>query len=457
MTSRTKMPKEPQLDAGRGYDWIRALKNETGKNIPDLIVLARNNDPFFVGSPIDLKQAKWFAAMWEKEYQGQSGIHIRRVHYHLDAIKFRKLDGMGYRNCKADWCRLVECSKAARLLGLVPADSFDDHRNADPYPLHWRTAHVGAPVLDAYQSEWSLPSVRLDLASSNWTLDPPRVDGYDPDDFLDRAYLLEIWIEKSTADDILVPIARELGIRLVPSSGFQSISNTVKLLQRVRELGKPTRIFYISDYDKAGRTMPVAVARQIEFWLPMYAPRADVKLKPLALTHAQIIEHDLPLSIDDKKRVELDALEALVPGELAKIVREAVAPYLDETVDDQLDDTRREAKRIVRDKWLQLTLPHEEKLQALQKSVKSVTKKYEREAADLNKRLSRELATLKKPLSQLQSDVAELSDNFSPDLPPRPAQTKTNQDETGWLFDSSRSYVDQLAFFKTYQGDKNGK
>ena len=66
------------------------------------------------------------------------------------------------------------------------------------------------------------------------------------------------------------------------------------MLKRVATAGKPARIFYISDFDGAGEGMPVQVARQAEFWLPTYAPGADVKLTPVALTAEQVRYYQLP-------------------------------------------------------------------------------------------------------------------------------------------------------------------
>jgi hypothetical protein len=124
--------------------------------------------------------------------------------------------------------------------------------------------------------------------------------------------------------------------------GVQSVTAAVKLLQRVQELqkavaeGRPVRILYISDFDPAGDQMPVAMARQIEFWVSTYAPGADIKLTPLALTHQQCLDYDLPgapVKETDKRgpswkarygdTTELDALEALHPGELERLVRAA--------------------------------------------------------------------------------------------------------------------------------------
>lgn len=53
-------------------------------------------------------------------------------------------------------------------------------------------------------------------------------------------------------------------------------------------------MLYIADYDPAGDQMPVAVSRQVEFWIDSYAPGADVKLTALALTGEQVADYASP-------------------------------------------------------------------------------------------------------------------------------------------------------------------
>lgn len=434
----------------RGYQWIKNLKEQTGKNIPDLLALSRVNDPFFTGTKTHERQAQWFAKMWKQKYEGQTGIHIRRVHYLLQSKPYPKLNGKPYTNCKADWKELLECSRVARLLGLVPVEAFEDRRNPDPYPLNWRMAEVRSPQVFAPYFFWGLPSLRFeDLSALHWSMDVPRVEGYEPDDYLDRAYLIEVWIEKSTMDDILLPLSRDMGFRLVPSTGYQSISNAIKLLKRVRETGKLARIFYISDYDKAGRIMPIAVARQVEYWLDAASP--EIKLHVLALTEKQIAEHHLPYSVDEKHRVELDALEAIAPGQLATIVRHAIQPYLDETIHAQLAEAKREAQQTIDENWAATMKPHRRELKALQKKVRSVTKRYQRKAAVLNKQMARALKPFQKPLATLRAKAQKQAANFRPELPERPKQRETFREcESDYLFDSlrARDYFAQLAFYK---------
>src|SRR4051812_33833267 len=65
-----------------GYERTKRLAKELGCTIPELLVLARQNDPFFVGSKTDLAMAEWFADLWLR-FGYTTGVHLRRVHYQL--------------------------------------------------------------------------------------------------------------------------------------------------------------------------------------------------------------------------------------------------------------------------------------------------------------------------------------------------------------------------------------
>jgi hypothetical protein len=87
--------------------------------------------------------------------------------------------------------------------------------------------------------------------------------------------------------------------------------------------------------------MPVSVARKVEFFIRRDGDDVDVRLIPIALTADQVDEFDLPrvpIKETDRRRAgfeeqhgegacELDALEALHPGALARIVEEAIGRY----------------------------------------------------------------------------------------------------------------------------------
>ena len=49
-----------------GYEWIKAMAKEHKRTVPDLLVLARQNDPFFTGGNTSCAMAEWFADLWEQ-------------------------------------------------------------------------------------------------------------------------------------------------------------------------------------------------------------------------------------------------------------------------------------------------------------------------------------------------------------------------------------------------------
>ena len=108
------------------------------------------------------------------------------------------------------------------------------------------------------------------------------------------------------------------------------------------------RIFYVSDFDPAGQSMPVGVARKVEYFLQEgRCNGADIKLFPVVLTIDQIRRYRLPRTPikETEKRagkfedrygagaVELDALEALHPGTLATILTSEIGRYYDRALD----------------------------------------------------------------------------------------------------------------------------
>ena len=98
---------------------------------------------------------------------------------------------------------------------------------------------------------WSLPSIDVQLESSFLNLPRPDVRGLRLRACRTSAYHLELWIEKSTMDDVLEPLCRRYGVDLVTGIGFQSITSVITMLrQRVSAHSKPTcAFFYISDFD----------------------------------------------------------------------------------------------------------------------------------------------------------------------------------------------------------------
>ena len=290
---------------------------------------------------------------------------------------------------------------------------------------------------------------------------------------IDQPYQVEVWVEKSTMDDVLLPLCEDLHVNLVTSLGFQSITSAIRLLQRayeVMKLGKPTRIFYISDFDPAGDGMPVAVARQLEFWLQDFAPGADIKLTPLGLTREQVVTYQLPripIKDSDARKagfeerygegaVELDALEALYPGTLAALVREAVEPYRDRFLAERLRETADEAQEVAEQVWDEQLAPHRREIESITEDVRTIVTRYQEYLARMDTALQSELAPLQERSERLRHAVEVEVARFHPVLPRRPEADPAPVDEDAWLFDGQRDYFAQLAIYKARKHGQAG-
>jgi hypothetical protein len=327
------------------------------------------------------------------------------------------------------------------------------------YDHRWRPQPT--VMWDAPQHYWDLPQMPS-FSPHFWAPFPtPTVTGYDYTDAA-QPFHVEIWVEKSTVNDILDPLARELFCVLSPAVGFTSITRTIDILKRIAEARKPTRIFYIADYDPAGQHMAPSVARQLEFWLERYAPGAEVKLHRLVLTREQVAHYSLPrIPIKDtdarKARfeaqhgagaVELDALEAVVPGELERIIREALAPYRDPDLADAYGARGGQTRRAVAQAWRTHSAPVREDLRTLQAEVATVLEHFEAEYEYLRERQAQALAPYQDRLADLAQAATTLVQTFDPPLPACPASALSPPEEADWLFDSQRDYLTQMAHYR---------
>ena len=259
--------------------------------------------------------AEWFAGVF-----GQTtGVHLRRIHYRLvargDVVRH---DSMLYENNANSWGYLNNASRFARYLGLMDPEDLVDRRNTAPYsymPVGFGTGPEWSYTIDTNR----LDRISMHLGNSYF---PPveveaEVSGYAYEEALQPCHV-EVWAEKTTMNDILVPLCTSLDANYVSGAGYQSITAMVSLLRdRVAQLQKPCRVLYVSDYDAAGRNMPKQLARQMEFWIERYASDHDVRVEPIVMTDDQADNYP---PAPDTGAVELDAMEAQRPSRAA-IVR----------------------------------------------------------------------------------------------------------------------------------------
>ena len=456
----------------RCYSDIKDLSKATGCKIPDLLAMACQNDPFYI-MPAQEKQAEWFANLWSR-FNLPHGVHLRRIHYKLVSLPSGEMvllvDGRPYQNTEACWQYLGSASKAARCLSLVAADAFQDQRNPDPitnceYPTkeqpHWWLS------LWWSENQWAVPEINADLvANLDWSIPDTYVGGYKSTAH-DQPFHLEIISEKSTMDDIVIPLCEELAINYAPATGFQSITGVIGLLKRLQQANKPGIVFYISDFDPAGSFMPPSVARQIEFWRPLFAPGLDVLLLPILLTKDQVIRYSLPpipIKETDKRQdnflakygvagaTELDALEALHPGELEKIIRQAVAPYRDCRAENQQRRIYWQADKMVGDQWKAICRPYAWRVDRLKEQASTIIESYQDELERLRKSMDEELEPVKLQLKALRQAIKADADEFDPVLPDQYESPLELPDQFDGLFDSRRDYLTQLSAYKSRGG-----
>lgn len=454
--------------APRSYEDIKALAKATGLKIPDLLAMACQNDPFYI-MPAQAKQGEWFASLWSR-FNLPRGVHLRRIHYFLVVQPEPVLmsDGSPYHNTLTCWQALNMASKAARTLGLVDVESFEDHRNPPPII---RREYSDEPVPRWFSvwtgwrddGQWPLPSIDADLADElDWSIPEIALEGYESTDH-DQPFHLELISEKSTMDDIVIPLCRELRINYAPATGFQSITGTVAMLQRLRQANKPCVVFYISDFDPAGSFMPPSVARQLEYWRGRYAPDLDILLDPLILTREQVQRYQLPpvpIKETDKRQdnflerygvggaTELDALEVVRPGELAKVIRQAVAPYRDSRAENQQRQIYWQADKEISQQWRAISHPYRWRLRGLKERAAEIIDSYQDRLESLRDELADELEPIGVELQRLRHDVKADLAEFDPELPDRYQSPLTLPDQFDGLFDSRRDYLSQLSAYK---------
>lgn len=437
--------KGPDTLMAYNYEELKRIAKERGRKVTDFVALAPQNDPFYTGSPGEKALAEWFANLWYKfGYTGN--VHIRRVHYQIVSQDppIRLPNGTPYENTLECWDVLMMAAKHARYLQLVDPSAFVDRKNpvaiehAQEYP---------------YQPELGVTSYGIEAELPDFPA-PPSYDlyGYSGN----QRYHLELFCEKSTMNDILVPLCQRYGMNLQTGAGELSITAALNLVKRIEKLGKPARILYISDFDPAGQSMPLAIARKLEYFIRTLNLEVDVRLFPLVLTPRQVSDYNLPrtpIKESERRRIgfeerhgsgatELDALEALRPGELERILVRAIHHYYDNMLDSRVRDARRELESTLADLRQDVLDEHEMEVSALRTRYEAIRDEFAQRVADYNV-----------DLSELWSTITEDMEGRTPDLDEFPVPEAEEAEEMGdGLYNSERTYMDQIEVYKAFQG-----
>jgi hypothetical protein len=430
---RLGKPDTTPTSRGQRDTWLKNLSIEVKRPMYDLCALTVQNDPFNAEVPYRKRAAEWFAELY-RQYGFGVGTHIRRIHYRLvsQTSPIIMPNGKPYENTENCSVTLGTASRDARYLGLVDINDFVDRHNGETI-VNLTDVYGRDASLELDNSSWddiSLPSLPTLCFSA------PKVP---------QRYHLEIICEKSTVDDILIPLGKKYEINVTCCVGEISLTRCLDIIKRAIASRRPVRILYLSDFDPGGDSMPVACARKIEFLLRKMKLVLDIQLRPVVLTHEQCVELKLPRTpIKEKEKragrfqerfgegaTELDALEALHPGKLENILTQEIERYydieLDENVDGAasgLDDEIDAVNDSVHDQYA-------DEIEALRN-----------DCAALNER--REML-----FQQIEDSLGEGAPSTGGIEWPEPCDGDEDPDP---LYDSKRSYIDQIDRYKAHQG-----
>ena len=442
-----------------------------------ILAMARSNDPFYAGQGWQLEQARWFADLFRRlGFEGRR-IHVRFVHYVASGEEAnpatgekqqeRLPDGSPYENTDDNWTFIQAASKHARNMGLVDPRRIVDKRTPRPF-LNAPDEPPDAPGVAVHEPRIDLPTIQVE------NLEPETEHGWAyPTGY---AYsvgfepsLVEMWMEKSLdeADNPMIEeLCREQGVNLITGIGFMTISSVYVLLERRARLGKPLRILYLSDFDPAGKHMPGAPARHIEFALRDMPEdeRPDIRLHHLALTEDQVMELSLPripIKDTDTRKHNFEARHGAGATELNALMHEnrraytegmlrgAIHELRDGELPHKLFNTRREAQRIL-DEELERRLRWPRRaIDLIENEAREIGQRYVEEMEALADRLADDIDPLEDRMERVlyatRRRLEGLEDTV--ELPEVEGQ-EPEESAAGWLFDSRRDYLEQLHHYK---------
>jgi hypothetical protein len=189
----------------------------------------------------------------------------------------------------------------------------------------------------------------------------------------------------------------------------------------------------------------------------------DIQLRPVALTHEQCVEYRLPRTpIKESERrgnafeerfgsgaTELDALEALHPGELGRILEREIQRYYDDDLKDRTAETAEEFESELSDIREAAIEPYSDEIEELQEQYEDLERRWKEQTNSL----AGEHRTIAQRFNSIRRAITESLNAQAPDLDavdwPEPEEGDEDEDP---LFDSNRDYVEQIDRYKQHQG-----
>ncbi|MET3970817.1 hypothetical protein [Bradyrhizobium sp. S3.9.1] len=480
--SDTDAPNHPKCRAD-----LFALAKKLRRKQESLYTLGNTNDPWMADVDYRSKAAHWVADIFER-FDIRSRVHVRRVHYRLVSQDppILQVDGTPYVNSFDCFNRLCDAIRDARYLDLISTDVIVDRRNPEPV--------INRSDDDDIAAEIEIIGGSVERRDFGPSYAPPDVNlpevVFTQEPSIGQPYHLEIWIEKSTMNDVLLALGQAYGINVATFIGEVSATACKNLVERATASGKPVRIGYISDFDPAGLGMPIAAAVKIDWFAKKSGVDLDIRLEPLALTEAQCLQYQLPRTPIKKTETraadfearygsgatELDALEALHPGALQEILVEFIDRHYDHDLDQEVERAVEQYRGETHGAQSEIKQQFSQQLGSLNEDRERIAAAfdlingpaaaaYRRAVAEAwriyNEALERgrpEIAEMEHRLvTQAESVLTRMKAALEEAVPdpelfdwPEPAEADEDDDV---LYASRRGYVEQVDVYRAHRGD----
>jgi len=239
--------------------------------------------------------------------QYDTAITLRQLYYRL-------VSRLLIKNTINSYKRLSRILVKARERGHVPINCLEDRSRRI----------LGRGDTGFYSAEEYLKS-KLNSLQDSWK-------GFTMPMWDNQPRHVLISLEKDALSRLVSRVANNYSIRTFPTRGYPSFSYVqgMSRYMQTRLKGKHVVVLYFGDFDPSG----IDIERDLEVRLGRYGAK-DFSVTRVALTNAQIIEHNLPpmpvkrsdaraegfLATHGDKSVELDALD---PNLFTTVVEKAI-------------------------------------------------------------------------------------------------------------------------------------
>lgn len=182
---------------------------------------------------------------------------------------------------------------------------------------------------------------------------------YRRDYWADSPVNVEVWLEKDALAGVLVPtVVEECGLDLHVTRGYASVSYLESAASFIRNDGRPTYVYLLTDFDPSG----LGIADTVTVELMNRSYPTEVHVERLAVNREQIDEYRLPTrptkTTDSRARkfirhhgtgsVELDAIP---PAVLRSLVRDSIERHMDPDRLRTMKLAERQERDLLREVW----------------------------------------------------------------------------------------------------------